>query len=233
MSIICPIKWLASGARRWYTTRTDRKGVISLPRYILCAVLGYLLGSFSASILISKYIFRHDVRKSGSGNAGAANTARVFGMGAGLLTLLGDFVKCLLAMLITRAIAGELGMCVGGASCMLGHCFPIFYGFRGGKGILVSAGVILMLNWRVLLIILAVFLLVVVFTKTVSLGSISAAAAYPVSTLIVDLIRKAPHPFLNALSALIIGGIVIFMHRSNIKRLLNGTENKLGQKKKS
>ena len=115
---------------------------------------------------------------------------------------------------------------------MLGHCFPIFYGFRGGKGILVSAGVILMLNWRVLLIILAVFLLVVVFTKTVSLGSISAAAAYPVSTLIVDLIRKASHPFLNALSALIIGGIVIFMHRSNIKRLLNGTENKLGQKKK-
>ena len=120
-----------------------------------------------------------------------------------------------------------------GLMAMLGHCFPIFYGFRGGKGILVSAGVILMLNWRVLLIILAVFLLVVVFTKTVSLGSISAAAAYPVSTLIVDLIRKAPHPFLNALSALIIGGIVIFMHRSNIKRLLNGTENKLGQKKKS
>ena len=117
MSIICPIKWLASGARRWYTTRTDRKGVISLPRYILCAVLGYLLGSFSASILISKYIFRHDVRKSGSGNAGAANTARVFGMGAGLI--LGTFMdRCMFYNTnwgnSREIVFGGSMMCLGG-----------------------------------------------------------------------------------------------------------------------
>lgn len=207
---------------------------------LLAGVVAYLIGSINFAIIVTKLFAKKDIRDFGSGNAGMTNVLRTLGKGPAVLVTLGDFLKGVLAVVIGRLILHLLG---GGAPfygdyllglmAMLGHCFPIFYGFRGGKGILVSAGVILMLNWRVLLIILAVFLLVVVFTKTVSLGSISAAAAYPVSTLIVDLIRKASHPFLNALSALIIGGIVIFMHRSNIKRLLNGTENKLGQKKKS
>ena len=207
---------------------------------LLAAVAAYLIGSINFAIIITWLFAKKDIRDYGSGNAGMTNVLRTLGKGPAVLVTLGDFCKGVAAVLVGRLILQLLGGGIPfygdyflGLFAMLGHCFPIFYGFRGGKGILVSAGVILVLNWRVLLIILAVFLIVVAFTRTVSLGSISAAAAYPVSTLIVDLLRKAPHPFLNALSALVIGGIVIFMHRSNIKRLLNGTENKLGQKKKS
>ena len=207
---------------------------------LLAAVAAYLIGSINFAIIITRLFAKKDIRDYGSGNAGMTNVLRTLGKGPAVLVTLGDFCKGVAAVLVGRLILQLLGGGIPfygdyflGLFAMLGHCFPVFYGFRGGKGILVSAGVILVLNWRVLLIILAVFLIVVAFTKTVSLGSISAAAAYPVSTLIVDLLRKAPHPFLNALSALVIGGIVIFMHRSNIKRLLNGTENKLGQKKKS
>lgn len=207
---------------------------------LLAAVAAYLIGSINFAIIITRLFAKKDIRDYGSGNAGMTNVLRTLGKGPAVLVTLGDFCKGVAAVLVGRLILQLLGGGIPfygdyflGLFAMLGHCFPIFYGFRGGKGILVSAGVILVLNWRVLLIILAVFLIVVAFTRTVSLGSISAAAAYPVSTLLVDLLRKAPHPFLNALSALVIGGIVIFMHRSNIKRLLNGTENKLGQKKKS
>lgn len=207
---------------------------------LLAAVAAYLIGSINFAIIITRLFAKKDIRDYGSGNAGMTNVLRTLGKGPAVLVTLGDFCKGVAAVLVGRLILQLLGGGIPfygdyflGLFAMLGHCFPIFYGFRGGKGILVSAGVILVLNWRVLLIILAVFLIVVAFTRTVSLGSISAAAAYPVSTLIVDLLRKAPHPFLNALSALVIGGIVILMHRSNIKRLLNGTENKLGQKKKS
>lgn len=207
---------------------------------LLAAVAAYLIGSINFAIIITRLFAKKDIRDYGSGNAGMTNVLRTLGKGPAVLVTLGDFCKGVAAVLVGRLILQLLGGGIPfygdyflGLFAMLGHCFPIFYGFRGGKGILVSAGVILVLNWRVLLIILAVFLIVVAFTRTVSLGSISAAAAYPVSTLIVDLLRKAPHPFLNALSALVIGGIVIFMHRSNIKRLRNGTENKLGQKKKS
>ncbi len=207
---------------------------------LLVAVAAYLIGSINFAIIVTKLFAKKDIRDYGSGNAGMTNVLRTLGKGPAVLVTVGDFCKGVAAVLVGRMLLHLLGGGIPfyadyilGLFAMLGHCFPVFYGFRGGKGILVSAGVISVLNWRVLLIILAVFLIVVGVSKTVSLGSISAAAAYPISTLLVDLLRKAPHPFLDALSALIIGGIVIFMHRSNIKRLRNGTENKLGQKKKS
>ena len=193
---------------------------VCLLRYILCAVLGYLLGSFSASILISKYIFRRDVRKSGSGNAGAANTARVFGIGAGLLTLLGDFLKCLIAMLLTRALAGEIGMCVGGMACMLGHCFPLYFRFRGGKAVATGAAVALLIDWRVLAIALAVYLLAAVLFRFASLASLCAAAAIPVSSLILSV--STPRLVLAIFTFV----LVAVMHRGNIARLLAGTEPK-------
>ena len=193
---------------------------VCLLRYILCAVLGYLLGSFSASILISKYIFRRDVRKSGSGNAGAANTARVFGIGAGLLTLGGDFLKCLIAMLLTRALAGELGMCVGGMTCMLGHCFPLYFHFRGGKAVSTGAAVALLIDWRVLAIALAVYLLAAVLFRFASLASLCAAAAIPVSSLILSV--STPRLVLAVFTFV----LVAVMHRGNIARLLAGTEPK-------
>ena len=193
---------------------------VCLLRYILCAVLGYLLGSFSASILISKYIFRRDVRKSGSGNAGAANTARVFGIGAGLLTLGGDFLKCLIAMLLTRALAGELGMCVGGMTCMLGHCFPLYFHFRGGKAVATGAAVALLIDWRVLAIALAVYLLAAVLFRFASLASLCAAAAIPVVSLILSV--STPRLVLAIFTFV----LVAVMHRGNIARLLAGTEPK-------
>lgn len=193
---------------------------VCLLRYILCAVLGYLLGSFSASILISKYIFRRDVRKSGSGNAGAANTARVFGIGAGLLTLGGDFLKCLIAMLLTRALAGELGMCVGGMACMLGHCFPLYFRFRGGKAVATGAAVALLIDWRVLAIALAVYLLAAVLFRFASLASLCAAAAIPISSLILSV--STPRLVLAIFTFV----LVAVMHRGNIARLLAGTEPK-------
>ena len=193
---------------------------VCLLRYILCAVLGYLLGSFSASILISKYIFRRDVRKSGSGNAGAANTARVFGIGAGLLTLGGDFLKCLIAMLLTRALAGEIGMCVGGMACMLGHCFPLYFRFRGGKAVATGAAVALLIDWRVLAIALAVYLLAAVLFRFASLASLCAAAAIPVSSLILSV--SMPRLVLAIFTFV----LVTVMHRGNIARLLAGTEPK-------
>ena len=115
---------------------------------------------------------------------------------------------------------------------MLGHCFPVFYGFRGGKGILVSAGVILILNPPILLILLVIFLIVFLGSKIVSLGSITVAAMYPVLTLIFGLVNKSGTVLWDTLTALLIGGFVIFLHRANIKRLLNGTENRFGSKKK-
>jgi glycerol-3-phosphate acyltransferase PlsY len=114
---------------------------------------------------------------------------------------------------------------------MLGHCFPVFYGFKGGKGILVSAGVILIINPLILLILLAIFLAVFLSTKIVSLGSITVAAMYPVLTLIFGLVRQSATVVGDTLTALLIGGFVIFLHRSNIQRLLNGTENRFGKKK--
>ena len=193
---------------------------VCLLRYILCAVLGYLLGSFSASILISKYIFRRDVRKSGSGNAGAANTARVFGIGAGLLTLLGDFLKCLIAMLLTRALAGEIGMCVGGMTCMLGHCFPLYFHFRGGKAVATGAAVALLIDWRVLAIALAVYLLAAVLFRFASLASLCAAAAIPVVSLSLSV--STPKLVLAVFTFV----LVAVMHRGNIARLIAGTEPK-------
>ena len=107
-------------------------------KLLLCAIAGYLLGSISVSILVTKYIFHDDLRQQGSGNAGATNAARVYGLGAGVLTFAGDFAKSILAMLLGRGLGGVTGLAVGGAACLLGHCFPIYFKFKGGKA--VSAG---------------------------------------------------------------------------------------------
>lgn len=206
---------------------------------LLSGFLAYLIGSINFAIIVTRLFAKKDIRDYGSGNAGMTNVLRTVGKLPALLVTIGDFCKGMLAVFLGHLLLSWIG---GGVPfyadyliallVMLGHCFPIFYGFKGGKGILVSAGVIVVLNWRVFLVILAVFIIVVAVSRIVSLASISAAVAFPIATLIFALTSSAAHPFLDTLSALIIGGIVIFMHRGNIKRLLNGTENKLGQKKK-
>lgn len=188
--------------------------------YALSCVLGYLLGSINISILISRHVFHQDVRQSGSGNAGATNVARVFGLGAGVLTFLGDFAKTLLAAWLGSLLGGVIGSCLGAAFALIGHCFPVYYGFRGGKAVSAGAAAALAIDWRVFVIALAVFAVAALLSRTASVSSMSAALAVGVSS--VFLAPTAAQRILGVFT----GVLVIVMHRSNIRRLLAGTEPK-------
>lgn len=206
---------------------------------VLAGVLAYLIGSMNFAIIVTRLLAHKDIRDFGSGNAGMTNVLRTLGKGPAVLVTAGDFCKGLASVLLGHLLVQWIGGTeppyyldyIIALLVMLGHCFPVFYGFKGGKGILVSAGVILALNPPVLLGLLVIFLIVVACTRIVSVASITVAAAYPVLTLLWGLWQGTPHLLGATLSALVIGGIVIWMHRSNIRRLLDGTENKFGKKK--
>ena len=187
-------------------------------KYAIVIVAGYLLGSLSASVLLSKLGWGRDVRKHGSGNAGATNMARVFGLGAGFATLAGDMLKAAAAMYLGMKLLGDAGIAAGGIACVLGHCFPVFHEFRGGKGISVGAMIGLAIDWRVFVGIVAVFLIVAFLTKKVSAGSLAACVAITVLALVFHV--STPKLIL----AIAVMCIAIFQHRSNIKRLAEGTE---------
>lgn len=186
-------------------------------KWVFVLAISYLLGSLSFSIVLSKMLGR-DIRRQGSGNAGATNMTRVFGWGAGAATLAFDVLKAVTAMLIGRALLGDTGVCLGGIGSMVGHCWPVFHDFKGGKGISVGAALGLMIDWRVFVTIIVVFLIVALLSKKVSLGSICAAVAVVPATLVF-----APRPPMIVLA--VFGMIVaIWRHSENIRRLLSGTE---------
>ena len=187
-------------------------------KYILAAVIAYLLGSVCSSIPLSKRRKGVDIRTKGSGNAGATNVARVFGIRAGFITLGLDMAKTVAAMLIGQQLCGVMGEAISGAFCIIGHCFPLYFGFKGGKGVSVGAALGLMTGLPVFAVIIAVFLVTAFASRKVSLGSILAAVTLPVASFIFN----APTPLLamNAFSAV----LVVLMHRENIRRLINGTE---------
>ena len=191
---------------------------LSLVKYLIVIVAGYLLGSMSTSLLLSKLGWGKDVRKHGSGNAGATNMARVFGLGAGFATLAGDMLKAALALWLGSALLGDPGIAAGGGACILGHCFPVFHDFHGGKGISVGAMIGLAIDWRVFVGIVVVFLIVAFLTKKVSAGSLAASIA--VSILAIVFHVSTPKLVL----AIFAMCVAIFQHRSNIKRLAEGTE---------
>ena len=195
------------------------KRVLSMDvlKYIFIIVGGYLLGSVSISIILSRMLGT-DVRKKGSGNAGATNMARTFGLLAGFATLAGDFLKAVIAMYVGWRLCGDWGLMAGGMACTTGHCFPIFYDFRGGKGISVGAAIGLAIDWKVFVGIILVFLIVAFLSKKVSLGSVCAAVA----VVIFSLVFAAPLPRL--LLAIYAAALAIFQHRANIRRLSEGTE---------
>ncbi len=194
--------------------------------YLLIALQGYLFGSISSSVLLSKKMYGTDIRTHGSGNAGATNAARVFGMGMGLITLLCDAVKMAAAVYIGRWLGGDIGFAVGGAACLIGHCWPVFFRFRGGKGVSVGAMLGLMIDWRVFLCLAAVFFGLFALTRTVSVCSVGAAAALPV----LAFLFRCPLP--HCLLAVFTGLLVIFAHRSNLVRLANHQEAKFVPGKK-
>lgn len=188
-------------------------------------VEAYLFGSVNLAVLITKFVMKDDVRKKGSGNAGATNVARVFGMKLGVITLLGDVAKTLVAAFIGQLLLNEIGIVLACVGCLIGHCWPVFFGFKGGKGIAVGAAIIAVTDWRVLIISLSIFVIFVATTKMVSVGSIFAALSFPIALLFFE------PTWYNMALAVFAALVVIILHRSNIKRILNGTESKFKFKK--
>ena len=205
--------------------------------YIIMALIAYVIGSINFSVIISKKVAGFDVREKGSGNAGSTNMLRSVGKGAAVLTLLCDILKGVVAILIAIGIGNlvkdaDKGLLVqiAGVAVVLGHTFPIFFGFKGGKGVATSLGVLLMTNWQIGLICLVFALVLMVLTQMVSLGSCAAAVLFPVLTLFIKehyIVTEGGNYFIYSV---ILAGIVLYNHRSNIKRMLNGTENKLSFK---
>jgi glycerol-3-phosphate acyltransferase PlsY len=192
----------------------------------LVAVVSYLVGGFNGAIMTSMSFFRKDVRKYGSGNAGLTNFARVFGTNGIVLVLLVDILKAVAAVLFGRALLGSLGYPIvgvlfAGFCAELGHIYPVYYRFHGGKAVLVGAVIILMTDWRVALVCYCVFLVAVIFTKYVSLGSVLGAISFPLTMLLFGFQK------LDVWLSLILALLIVFAHRENIVRLLAGKESKL------
>ena len=187
-------------------------------KLLLIALGSYLLGSVSLSIFLSRRIFGGDVRAHGSGNAGATNMARVYGMVAGALTLAADMAKAAVSMVGGYLLLGDLGLSVGGACCILGHCFPVLHQFKGGKGVSVGGMLALLLDWRVGLLVIGFFLLGALLSKKVSLGSICGAVACGAGSLL--LVSSVPRVVLGLFAMV----VVVARHKENIGRLIKGTE---------
>ena len=196
--------------------------------YVIAAAAAYLLGSVSVSVLLTKLVFHNDVRSQGSGNAGATNVARVFGMGAGVITLFGDVAKTVIAMLIGKWLAGDTGLAVAGSACLIGHCWPVYFHFKGGKGVSVGAAVGAMIDWRIILVLVAVFFLTFAICRIVSVCSMACAVTLPLACLVLAV--PTPQLVLGILT----GILVFFMHRGNLVRLFRGEEKKFkpGSRKK-
>ena len=206
--------------------------------YIIVGIVAYLLGSISFSVIISKKMAGFDVREKGSGNAGATNMLRSVGKQAAILTLIGDALKGVVAILfaiLVGAIAKDsdksLLVQIAGILVVIGHTFPIFFGFKGGKGVATSLGVVLTTNWKIGLICLVFALVLMALTRIVSMGSVGAAILFPVLVLFMNTNFTITEGSSYLVYSIILAVIVIFNHRSNIKRILNGTENKLSFKK--
>ena len=193
---------------------------MGVSHFFIIAASAYLLGSLSFAIIICKLTLGKDIRAYGSGNAGLTNAYRTMGAGKTLLVLFGDIAKAAAALAIGGLLAGMMGKLVAGIFVILGHVFPVYFGFRGGKGVLVGATMLVFLDWRIFLVALVLFVISVALTKWVSLGSILGAISFPVTMQIFyGDIR------LTGIAALM-AAAVVFMHRSNIKRILTGTENR-------
>ncbi len=213
--------------------------------FVIMLALPYLLGGINTAIIVTKIHTGKDIRTMGSGNAGLTNTLRTQGKGAAGIVLLGDVAKAVVSVLLVRLafrlIAGvntgdpasEMTWVeyMAGLMCIVGHIFPIYYGFKGGKGVLSAVSAIFVLDWRTGLILMAVFITIVAITRYVSLGSCISSALFCVCTLLFGRFAdNDPAWLINFFIAAFMGALVIFMHRGNIHRLLTHTEKKLGEK---
>lgn len=209
-----------------------------IPYYIIMAMIAYLIGSVNFSILISKKTAGFDIRQKGSGNAGTTNMLRSVGKGAAAITLILDILKGVATVWISIFFAfvlysiwniqldSSVLVQISGICVILGHTYPIYFGFKGGKGVATALGILLVTNWHVGLICLVFALVLIIITKMVSVGALGAAILFPVLTLFTyetSFIEPGNYMLFSVFIAI----IVCFNHRENIKRLMNGTENKL------
>lgn len=206
--------------------------------YIIIAIIAYCIGSINFSVILSKKLAGFDIRQKGSGNAGSTNMLRSAGKKAAILTLICDILKGVIAIGIAILIGNIFSVTdkallvqIAGIAVVVGHTYPMFLGFKGGKGVATSLGVIIIANWQIGLICLVFALVLMALTKMVSLGSCGAAVLFPVLVLFINqnyIISEGSGYFIFSILLAI---LVLFNHRSNIKRILNGTENKLSFKK--
>ena len=190
-------------------------------------LVSYFLGCINGSVMVSHFIIRDDVRQHGSGNAGLTNFYRTYGAKYALLVIAIDMGKTVIAALIGGCMLDyllhdwTLGVLLGGLGCELGHMFPVFFGFKGGKGILSGSVLLWFLDWRIALVAWGLFAALWLLTRYVSLGSVVGAASIPVTSALVFHFHWE-----YVLLCVLIAGLVIYCHRGNIQRLLHGTENK-------
>ena len=216
---------------------------------LLVILGGYLLGSINWAIIVTRAFSRKDIREEGSGNAGATNVLRAHGKIPALLTTAGDIVKSVLAALLggwllthlhlagtpatETAVLWLVGGYFGGFACIVGHVLPVFYGFRGGKGVLTTLGMFLVVDWRVALTCLGIFIVIVAISRMVSLGSVLAigcgAPLLVVTGRILDG-RSWAEVLFTVVFAILVEVIIVVKHKENIKRILAGTERRLGEK---
>lgn len=205
---------------------------------VIMAIIAYLIGSINFSVIISKKVAGFDVREKGSGNAGSTNMLRSVGKKAAAVTLLCDILKGVVAIVISILIGKivkeanqELLLQIAGIAVVIGHTFPVFFGFKGGKGVATSLGILLMTNWQIGLICLVFAIVLIVLTRMVSLGSCTAAILFPVLTLFINnsytILTEDKKGTTYFLYSVILAIIVLYNHRSNIQRLMKGTENKI------
>ena len=202
--------------------------------YIAVAVIAYLIGSVNFSVIISKKMAGFDLREKGSKNAGTTNMLRTVGKKAAAITLVCDILKGVVAVILAKIFSGSVNEAVAAQIAavfvVIGHTFPIFFGFRGGKGVATSIGILLVINWEIGLICLLYGIVIIALTRMVSLGSISAAILFPILTVFIEEHYIASGANFT-IFGIVIAAIILFNHRANIKRLNNGTENRISFKK--
>ena len=189
---------------------------------LACILIPYFLGSINFGIIISKLFHNEDIREYGSGNAGMTNMLRTYGKRDAAITLAGDAVKAVVAVVLGRLLFGLTGGYIAGFFCIVGHAFPCYYRFKGGKGVVVTAATVAVIDWRIFLILLAVFIIVVALSRFISLGSVTGMLLFP---LLVQAMNRGLS--INLLLSVAIAALVIFLHRENIKRIYHGKESKL------
>lgn len=214
----------------WGTFAAHNLGVpvwLDLLCLFLYLLVPYLLGSLNSAVIVSKLLYHDDIRKYGSGNAGFTNVMRTYGAKAAGITLAGDILKTVVSVMFGWCLHGYVAAYFAGFACFIGHILPCFYQFRGGKGVLCAASMVMMLDWRLFLLLMGIFFLAVAVTKYISFGSILSAMVFPIALQRMN--RIGIHMIVLVATAMAV--IIVYKHRQNLKRIFSGTESKFSFKR--